>query len=68
MKNVGVRGAGSITAALLIQRFVNDLPWAHLYLASMAWKTPSSVATIPDGATAFGVRLLDQLVADHYEG
>jgi leucyl aminopeptidase len=68
MKNVGERGGGSITAALFIKRFVNDLPWAHLDIASTAWKKPSSVPTIPDGATGFGVRLLDRLVADHYEG
>jgi leucyl aminopeptidase len=68
VKNVGGRPAGSITAALFIQRFVNGLPWAHLDIASTAWKKPSSVATIPEGATGFGVRLLNQLVADHYEG
>jgi leucyl aminopeptidase len=68
MKNVGDRAGGSITAALFIKRFVNDLPWAHLDIASTAWKKPSSVPTIPDGATGYGVRLLDQLVADHYEG
>jgi len=68
MKNTGGRPGGSITAALFIQRFVNDLPWAHLDIASIAWKKPSSNPTIPEGATGFGVRLLDQLVADHYEG
>jgi len=68
MKNTGGRPGGSITAALFIQRFVNDLPWAHLDIASIAWKKPSSNPTIPEGATGFGVRLLDRLVADHYEG
>ena len=68
MKNIGGRPAGSITAALFLQRFVKDTPWAHLDIASTAWKKPSTVATIPDGATGFGVRLLDQLVADFYEG
>jgi len=67
VKNVGGRPAGSITAALFLQRFVNETPWAHLDIASTAWKKPSSVATIPDGATGFGVRLLDRLVADFYE-
>ncbi|MDR3511334.1 MAG: leucyl aminopeptidase [Caulobacteraceae bacterium] len=67
VKNVGGRPGGSITAALFIQRFVNGLPWAHLDIASTAWKKPSAVPTIPDGATGFGVRLLNQLVADHYE-
>jgi leucyl aminopeptidase len=67
MKNVGGRPAGSITAALILQKFVNGLPWAHLDIAGVAWKKPSTVATIPDGASGFGVRLLNQLVADHYE-
>ena len=67
VKNTGGRPGGSITAALFIQRFVNETPWAHLDIASTAWKKPSSVPTIPDGATGFGVRLLDRLVADFYE-
>jgi len=68
MKNTGGRPGGSITAALFLQRYVNDTPWAHLDIASTAWKKPSSVATIPDGAVGFGVRLLNRMVADKYEG
>ncbi|WP_309643449.1 leucyl aminopeptidase [Phenylobacterium sp.] len=68
VKNTGGRPGGSITAALFIQRFVNGLPWAHLDIASTAWKKPSSVPTIPEGATGFGVRLLNRMVADKYEG
>jgi leucyl aminopeptidase len=67
MKNIGGRAGGSITAALFIQRFVNGLPWAHLDIASTAWKKPSTNPTIPDGASGFGVRLLNRLVADGYE-
>ncbi len=68
MKNTGNgRAGGSITAALFLQRFVNGLPWAHLDIASTAWKKPSTVPTIPDGAVGFGVRLLNQMVADKYE-
>ncbi|HWF00364.1 MAG TPA: leucyl aminopeptidase [Caulobacteraceae bacterium] len=67
MKNIGPRHGGSITAAMFIQRFVNGLPWAHLDIAPTAWKTGSTVPTIPSGATGFGVRLLDRLVADFYE-
>src|SRR3954451_7298200 len=66
MKNVGGRPAVSITAAQFIQRFVNSKPWAHLDLAGIAWSTKDS-AVIPKGATAFGVRLLDRLLADNYE-
>ncbi len=67
MKNVGPRYGGSITAAMFIQRFVNAVPWAHLDIASTAWKPSSTVPTIPSGATGFGVRLLDRLVSDNYE-
>jgi leucyl aminopeptidase len=67
VKNTGGRPGGSITAALFIQRFINGLPWAHLDIASTAWKKPSSVPTIPDGATGYGVRLLNRMVQDKYE-
>ncbi len=67
MKNVGGRAAGSITGAQFIQRFVNGKPWAHLDIAGMAWASKDG-PTRPKGATAFGVRLLDRLVREHYEG
>jgi leucyl aminopeptidase len=68
MKNTGGRPGGSITAALFIQRFTNGVPWAHLDIAATAWKKPSSVPTIPEGATGYGVRLLNRMVAEKYEG
>ena len=67
MKNVGGRPGGSITAAQFIQRFVQGKPWAHLYIAGTAWSS-KDLPTAPKGATAYGVRLLDRLVAEHYEG
>ena len=67
MQNIGAdRIAGSITAGQFLKRFVNDVPWAHLDIAGTAWARKDS-ATCPKGATAWGVRLLDQLVADYYE-
>jgi leucyl aminopeptidase len=66
MKNIGGRPGGSITAAQFIQRFVNEKPWAHLDIAGMAWSSKDAACT-PKGATAYGVRLLDRLVAEHYE-
>ncbi|MBN8908542.1 MAG: leucyl aminopeptidase, partial [Rhodospirillales bacterium] len=66
MKNVGGRPGGSITGAQFIQRFVNGKPWAHLDIAGMAWSSKDSAIT-PKGATAFGVRLLDRLVAEGFE-
>ena len=67
MKNVGAgRWAGGTTAAQLLQRFTNDVPWAHLDIAGMAWAYAEK-DTMGKGATGFGVQLLDQLVADYYE-
>ena len=66
MKNVGGRPGGSITAAQFIQRFVDGRAWAHLDIAGTAWSSKDS-ATVPKGATAFGVRLLDRMVAEQYE-
>ena len=68
LKNIGGRPGGSITAALFIQKFVNGVPWAHLDIAATAWRTPSMKPTTTDGPTGYGVRLLDRLVKDHYEG
>ncbi|MBY0407614.1 MAG: leucyl aminopeptidase, partial [Rickettsiales bacterium] len=68
MQNIGKdREAGSITAAQFLQRFVNNVPWAHLDIAGVAW-SKKDADTCPKGATAFGVQLLNQLVADYYEG
>ncbi len=68
MKNVGGRDAGSITAAQFIKRYVKDgVLWAHLDIAGVTW-SKKDTATVPKGGTAFGVRLLDRLVADRYEG
>jgi leucyl aminopeptidase len=67
MKNVGPREGGSITAAQFIQRFVeNGVRWAHIDMAGMAWSDKAS-ATYDKGATGFGVRLLDEYVADVLE-
>jgi leucyl aminopeptidase len=67
MKNVGGRPGGAITAAQFIQRFVNGKPWIHMDVAGTVW-SGKDAPTIPKGATAFGVRLLDRLVADNFEG
>jgi leucyl aminopeptidase len=67
MKNVGPREGGSITAAQFIKRFIeNGTKWAHLDIAGMAWSDKPS-DTYDKGATGFGVRLLDQYVADNLE-
>jgi leucyl aminopeptidase len=58
MKNMGRAGeAGSIAAALLLARFVGDVPWAHLDIAGPARASESS-GYLTKGGTAFGVRTL----------
>jgi len=58
-------GAGSITAAQFLQRFISkNTPWAHLDIAGMAW-TKKDLDTIPKGATGFGVKLLTNFVENY---
>lgn len=67
MKNIGGRFGGSISAAQFLHRFVKDTPWAHLDIAGTAMGAPNSEYNQSWGS-GFGVRLLDRLVRDHYEG
>ena len=68
MQNINyVGGAGSTTAAQFLQRFIlNKTPWAHLDIAGMAFSKYGG-ALNSSGATGFGVRLLNQLIEEHYE-
>ena len=60
-------GAGSITAAQFLQRFIlNKTPWAHLDIAGMAFSKKAANLN-PGGATGFGVRLLNNLIKEYYE-
>jgi leucyl aminopeptidase len=68
MKNIGGPYAGSITAAQFLQRFVDKgTPWAHLDIAGVAWQDGEQKVHIPSWGTGWGVRVLNRLVADHYE-
>ena len=66
MKNTGGRWAGSITAAQLLQRFVDKTPWAHLDIAGTALGSPQTDIN-KSWSSGWGVRLLDRLVEDYYE-
>ncbi len=68
MQNINYSGgAGSITAAQFLQRFIiNRTPWAHLDIAGMAFSKKAANLN-PSGATGFGVRLLNRLIEEHYE-
>ncbi|MBA4274202.1 MAG: leucyl aminopeptidase [Alphaproteobacteria bacterium] len=67
MKNISDgREAGSTTAAQFIQRFTNNIPWAHLDIAGVAWTKKNSAIT-PKGAVGWGVRLLNHWIAEYHE-
>jgi len=66
MKNIGGRWAGACTAAAFLQRFVKDTPWVHIDLAGTAMDASRNEINQSWGS-GWGVRLLDRLVADHYE-
>ncbi len=68
MKNIGGAHGGSITAAQFLQRFIEDkTPWAHLDIAGVAWQDGEHKALAPSWGTGWGVRILNELVAAHYE-
>ncbi|MBC8035843.1 MAG: leucyl aminopeptidase [Rhizobiales bacterium] len=67
VKNTGGRNAGSITAAQFLQRFVNGVPWAHLDVAGTAMDSIKNAINQSWGS-GWGVRLLNRLVEQHYEG
>ena len=67
MQNIGGKGGGSSTAAAFLERFIqDDVSWAHLDIAGMAW-AEKTTATTPKGASGFGVRLLDEFIRANYE-
>jgi leucyl aminopeptidase len=68
MKNIGGAHAGSITAAQFLQRYIeDDRPWAHLDIAGVAFQDGEQKALAPSWGTGWGVRILNELVAAHYE-
>ena len=52
-------GPGAITAALFLQHFVGDIPWAHLDVASVG-DSPDERHEWTTGPTGFGARALLQ--------
>jgi leucyl aminopeptidase len=68
MKNVGKAGqAGAISAALLLERFVDDVPWAHLDIAGPA-RSDEDSGVLTKGGTGFAVRTLLELLQDYGAG
>lgn len=63
MRNIGGPSGGTITAALFLSEFVNDIPWVHLDIAG-PMKVDGDEGWMNRGATAFGTRLLIDFVAN----
>ncbi len=63
MKNSGGRQAGSITAALLLQEFVDGAAWAHLDIAGTSTSEKAS-GYLVKGATGAPARTLAQLAVN----
>ncbi|MBR6663808.1 MAG: leucyl aminopeptidase [Alphaproteobacteria bacterium] len=62
MKNIGGVSGGGSTAACFLRRFIQkDTKWAHLDIAGME-NEKKGTPIIPKGATAFGVRLLNDFI------
>jgi leucyl aminopeptidase len=62
------RYAGACTAAAFLEYFIDDgVKWAHMDIAGPAW-VKGDLPTAPKFGTGFGVRVLSQWIADHYEG
>lgn len=55
IKNIGTRFGGAITAALFLQNFVDNKPFAHVDIAGPAWSDKA-------GATGYGARLVTEWV------
>jgi leucyl aminopeptidase len=62
MKNIGGAHGGAIIAALILQEFVADVPWAHLDIAGPAFAEGDNLIC-PKGGTGFGVRTLTNFLS-----
>lgn len=54
-------GGSTILGALFLEAFVENKPWLHLDIASVAWSS-TGLPYSPKGATGFGVNLLYQMI------
>lgn len=61
LRNVGVRGAGTITAAHFLSEFASNYKWAHLDVAGTAY-SESDLVMIPRGPTGVPVRTFVEFV------
>nr|WP_300003878.1 leucyl aminopeptidase [Tissierella sp.] len=61
VKNIGSRGAGTITAGLFLKEFVDEKPWVHLDIAGTAYIS-KALGYLPKGATGVHVKTLYHMV------
>jgi leucyl aminopeptidase len=63
--NTGGRAAGSITAALFLKAFVDEVPWVHLDNAGTAWSHEAR-PYLPKGPSGVAVRTLAALAFEKF--
>ncbi|MCA0392523.1 MAG: leucyl aminopeptidase [Proteobacteria bacterium] len=66
MRNTGGTPASGTAAWFIAQWVPKPLPWAHIDMAGSAL-SEGARPTGPEGATGYGVRLLDRFVRDRHE-
>lgn len=58
-----VRWGGTLYAAAFLERFVGDVPWAHLDIAGSAWNSGGAWGHVTPGATGYSVTTLVEYAA-----
>jgi leucyl aminopeptidase len=66
MINTGGRAAGSITAAMFLKEFVDDVPWVHMDIAGTAW-VDEAKPYLPKGPSGVAVRTLANLAFERFD-
>ncbi len=61
LRNIGGRGAGTITAALFLQEFAEGMSWVHLDVAGTAY-SETDLVVMPKGPTGTPVRTFVEFV------
>jgi leucyl aminopeptidase len=64
--NTGGRAASSITAAMFLKAFVDDVPWVHLDIAGTAWADEAR-PYLPKGPSGVAVRTLAALAFENFD-
>ena len=63
LPNITTGGAGTITAGLFLEEFVNDIPWVHLDIAGTAYISKGR-GYLPKGATGIPTNTLYNLIKE----